>query len=704
MSRRDEDKLIRQLSLLSFLRSKKRPFTAREIQEAVEGYADMSDDTFTRRFFGDRADLAKIGIEIRVLKDSDVPDPAESQLYLLKEEDFLLPEVDFTPDELAALSMALAALDGRFAYARPLRMALTAICHGRQDEFAQFDLLPVALAPDEDARKAGRQLARLEDAAARCRSVCFSYPGPDPDSPVLERTLDPYSLFFIQGHWYVVGRDHLRDAVRTFRVTRIAGPVRFLTEKNRDFYVPAHYDPVAYRARPPWLLGPVRGSATVSVSDDLAWFVERLAPHVQPIATDDDACARFLLPYADADVLLSWVVGLGGCCELIEPVELRSRLLADLMWAWERHEGPGEDSPAAPAVGDGERTAEGRPEPPGKTALKPPRDDVQPIATERLARPVALLHYLLDPERLTLIPWEAIEHDLGLSRDEIEADLALVNLVNFGGGTYALTAEEEKDGIRVTPDVMADTFSRPARLSPLMARALLLALDLLGEAFTAPGLESLTPVRGKIESLVGSAAEGNGVMLDDISLPDREVVEALRQGLRDHHVVELEYLTKGRLEVTTRRVEPYLLFRSQEAWYLEAYCLRADAQRTFKLERVRSAHLTGTTFTPRAEVDLASGRSGRAFIPGDVATWAVVRFEPRWRRHLEDRGTDFVTLPGGVLEARIPYADEGWMAYEVLRFLGEAVLQRPQTARDRIRELAGALAARYERGLGGVAK
>ncbi len=220
----------------------------------------MSDDTFTRRFNGDRHDLEKVGIEIRVLTGSDAADAGEAQLYLLREEDFRLPEAGFTPEELTALSMALAALDGRFAYARPLRLALTAICHGRKGELeGQFGLLPVALAPDEDARKAGKQLARLEDAVARGRTVTFSYPASDPDAPPLERTLDPYSLFFIEGHWYAVGRDHLRDAIRTFRVTRIAGPVRFVTEKSRDFYTPSDYDPAAYRARPPWLLGPVRG-------------------------------------------------------------------------------------------------------------------------------------------------------------------------------------------------------------------------------------------------------------------------------------------------------------------------------------------------------------------------------------------------------------------------------------------------------------
>jgi proteasome accessory factor BC len=698
---RDEEKLIRQLSLLSFLLSKPRPFTAREIQESVEGYWGMSDDTFTRRFNGDRHDLVKAGIEIKVLSGSDAADAGEAQLYLLREEDFRLPEADLTPEELTALSMALAALDGRFAYARPLRLALTAICHGRQDELMeQFGLLPVALAPDEDARKAGKQLARLEDAVARSRTVCFSYPGVEPGAAALERTVDPYSLFFMTGHWYVVGRDHLRDAVRTFRVTRIIGAVRYLTEKTRDFYVPADYDPAAYRARPPWLLGPVTGAATLSVDDDLAWYVERLAPHVRPLPPTDDTSTRFEVPYADAGVLLSWVAGLGGSGELLEPPELRSHLLAGLRAVVRAHSGePDEtaETPATPAAGPPEKAA-------GRSGVKSrPKssgDGAQPIAAEHLARAVALLHYLVDPARPELIPWTLVEHDLGLTRGEIEEDLSLVNMINFGGGTYALMAEAEPGGIRVTPDVMADTFSRPARLSPLMARALLLALDLLGDALTVPGLESLAPIRRKIAALVGDSPEGSAVVLDDGPPQDQEILEAIREGIRDHRVLELEYLTKGRLEITKRQVEPYLLFRGQEAWYLEGYCLQAGGQRTFKLERVRSARPTEAIFAPRPEVDLASGRSGQAFVPGEVATWGLVRFAPRWQRHLEDRGVESTVLADGRLEARIPYADESWMAYDVIRFLGEAVLEKPRSARDRIGVLAAALAARYESGDG----
>lgn len=696
---RDEDKLVRQLSLLSFLLSRPRPFTAREVQESVEGYAGMGDETFTRRFYADRADLAKAGIEIRVTDGPESFGPAETQSFVLAEEDFRLPHVDFTPAELQALTLALAALDGRFAYARPLRLALTAISHGQKDRLHdELDQLPIALAPDEDARQAGRQLAHLEDAAVKGRTVRFLYPSAQGSAAHAERTVDPYGLFLIQGHWYVVGRDHTRDAIRTFRITRIKGQVRYLTEKSRDFSVPSDYDPALYRARPPWLIGPMRGTATVSVGDDLAWFVERLAPHVRAIEGGDAGCSLFAVPYADEHVLLSWVAGLGRCGEVVAPAGLRDTLLCRLREVSRRHSGgPEAVEAAAPPSGPedpvGARPRKGEA---GPAAGPASAGRSEPIAPERLARSIALLHYLLDVRTPELVAWEAVERDLGLTRKEIEEDLALINIVNFGGGTYALYAEAREDGIHVQPDVMAETFAKPARLSPLMARALLLALDLVGEGLSVPGLESLASVRSKVQALVGPGSTASPVVLDDLSPADPALLETLNRGIRDRKVVELEYFTASRRELTERQVEPYLLFRNPDGWYLEAYCLATGGQRTFKLERVRSAHLTEDGFRPRPEVDLAPRRGGRAFLAGEVAAKAGVRFHSRWRRHLEEQGLEVAALANGEVRARIPYADEGWLAQEIIRYLGEAELEYPLAVRERVREAAVALAARYE--------
>ncbi len=678
---RDEDKLIRQLSLLAFLLSQPRPFTAREIQDSVEGYWDMSDETFARRFHGDRTDLAKIGIEVH---GSSQGDAADTQVYFLPEEEYRLPSVEFTPAERQSLAVALAALDGRFAYARPLRLALTAISQGLPNPIHdELEQLPIALAPDEDARQAGKKLARLEDAVTRGKTVCFTYlsAGGTPE----ERRLDPYSLFLIQGRWYAVGFDHLRHGIRTFRITRISGAVRFLTEKARDFTIPGDYDPGEYRARPPWLIGKIRGTATVKVEEELAWWVSRLQPHVEWLRDDTAGCSYFSLPYADEDVLLSWAVGLGVCGELLEPADLRAKLADSLVRVARAHAGDplGLGAPVRPH--SEARAAVAR------TSIH----RIEPIAPEHLARAISLVQYLVDERTPGLVTWQTLGDDLGLTRAEIEADLSLINLVNFGGGTYALVAEADDRGVTVTRDVMSEVFSRPARLSPLMTRALLLAFDLLGETIKMDSTESLLSVREKIRLLAGSIPGQKGIVVDDIVRPSPDLFEVLNGSIRKHRVVEIQYFTPTRGRLSTRRVEPYLLFRSRDGWYLEAFCLSAQAQRTFRLEFIRGAGATAEVFEPRSEVDLTSRLAGAAFPAGGSVSWATVRFAPRWRSYLDDRGVTHETLPGGSLLARMPYLDERWVVREVVRFLGDATLEFPASARRETQRLAGSLSLLY---------
>ena len=55
----DTDKLIRQLSLVAFLMAERRALTARDVKGNVEGYSEMSDEAFARRFYSDRAELRR---------------------------------------------------------------------------------------------------------------------------------------------------------------------------------------------------------------------------------------------------------------------------------------------------------------------------------------------------------------------------------------------------------------------------------------------------------------------------------------------------------------------------------------------------------------------------------------------------------------------------------------------------------------------
>ena len=65
----DTDKLIRQLSLVAFLMAERRAVTARDIKGQVEGYQEMSDEAFARRFYSDRAELIALGVPLHSQRD-----------------------------------------------------------------------------------------------------------------------------------------------------------------------------------------------------------------------------------------------------------------------------------------------------------------------------------------------------------------------------------------------------------------------------------------------------------------------------------------------------------------------------------------------------------------------------------------------------------------------------------------------------------
>jgi predicted DNA-binding transcriptional regulator YafY len=177
--------------------------------------------------------------------------------------------------------------------------------------------------------------------------------------------------------------------------------------------------------------------------------------------------------------------------------------------------------------------------------------------------------------------------------------------------------------------------------------------------------------------------------------PDPQVVAVLNRAIRDHSLVEIKYFTTSRGTLGERLVEPYLLFHSPDGWYLEAYCRKAGAQRTFKLERICEARSSGDKFTRRTELDLRRRRTGEAPV-AEATAWATVAFDPRWHTYLEERGAKCNLRADGRVQAYMPYLEETWIAQEVVRYLGDAVLESPVSVRAKIRETATALASRYQ--------
>src|SRR5438105_9151400 len=184
----------------------------------------MNEDAFARRFYADRSELEALGIVLSIEKPAD--GTVEQETYSLPPENFHLPPIEFTDEELAALQTALALLDGEFAYAEPLRLALQQISWGRPSPLRSPEQSSVALGITASAGGAelSARLAKVETAIFRHKTILFDYYTMERDQ-VGPRRVDPYHLLFQGGQFYLLGYAHEREAIRVFRLSRVRGKV-----------------------------------------------------------------------------------------------------------------------------------------------------------------------------------------------------------------------------------------------------------------------------------------------------------------------------------------------------------------------------------------------------------------------------------------------------------------------------------------------
>ena len=309
-----EEKLERLLNLTAALVDASRPLSAAEIQQRVAGYAPDK-TAFRRTFERDKLELRELGVPIEV---RPVPGTSpEEQGYWVDRDRYELPDPGLTQEELAALRLALESLgvgDPESTIAGALRRL------GGSVVADDADLAPdVAMVADLDLDP---RLGSLFAAVSDCIPIEFDYRAAGGDS---HRRLEPWSLGFRRGHWYLEGRDVDRDAPRQFRLDRILGTVA-LGEPG-GFIAPV--DVGAPSDRDPWRFG----------GDDRLDAVLRVAPELQshvaevlgPRATatpDTDGWTVFTVEITSISGFRSFVLGLLDGAEVLGPPVLRDDVIS----------------------------------------------------------------------------------------------------------------------------------------------------------------------------------------------------------------------------------------------------------------------------------------------------------------------------------------------------------------------------------------
>ena len=675
---KDTEKLIRQLSLISFLMAERRPVSALEIKQDVEGYSQMNDEAFARRFYADRAELESLGIHLKVDKPAEGYYEAEN--YSLPPENFYLPAIEFTDEQLGALRMALHLLDGEFAYAEPLRLALQQLTWGKPNplEAPEERSVTLAVTPGAGGRDVSQRLSKIETAIFRRKTIVFDYYTIGRDSTET-RKVDPYHLLYKGGQFYLIGHSHERNDVRVFRVSRVRAKVGYSSKAEHDFNRPEDFDPREYATRTDWQLGEPVGRARIWLSDRIDWLALRHFGHAGEVSEADDGVI-FETDYASARQMVSWVLGLGEHARIEGPPELVTEARARLEQIIDLHTDPPElaarvERVVEEAEDDGDREA-------------------SPIRPERFARLVTLAGILIDAAR------EGRKLELGelcgqlqVSEQELRQDIDVLNVVNFGGGSYVLYAEITGDQIEVDPEPYGDNFARPARLLPLEAKALVAAIDLIGEHLPEG---SLSGARQKIVDALGQDPAHEGLQITTAKGDDSEVARVVSRAIAERRLLEIEHYKEELDEFTKRRIEPYKLMNGREGWYVHSWDPDKDDTRSFRLDRIRSATVLDESFERRPGIEpdvhgwpstgeVADSRIARVWMAPERARWARED-----KRVVEDLADEAVVV-------ELSFAGHEYLAREILKEAGDAVVLEPEDSRQAVLEAAEALAGAAKR-------
>lgn len=273
------DKLTRWLDLIAALLRRRQPASFEQLCSDVPAYAASGArrDSVLRTFERDKDELRRLGIAIETLTDAH----AGESLYRLRAEAFYLPYLSLcdsefprtvdarsierpkgfgyqglsiypvTPDERVTLRRAASRVRalGNPTLDRDAESAL------RKLEF-DLGLLPVA-EPLVTANPVDAAVFELLGAALDDRKrVTFTYRSIGREV-IGSRTVEPYGLVFMTGHWYLVARDVTAEDIRQFRISRISDATPNGSKRQQpDYEIPVTFDLPAHAAsRQAWELG-----------------------------------------------------------------------------------------------------------------------------------------------------------------------------------------------------------------------------------------------------------------------------------------------------------------------------------------------------------------------------------------------------------------------------------------------------------------
>ena len=309
---------------------------------------------------------------------------------------------------------------------------------------------------------------------------------------------------------------------------------------------------------------------------------------------------------------------------------------------------------------------------------------------KRLGRILLMLPYAIQNPGVSV---GELSKRFGVPKKEVIDDLNLVFLCGLPGYGPGDLIDVSFDDDRIYVD-MADYFAAPLRLTPGEALSLYAGGVALSELPDLENAESLRSALKKLGTALGVDGEQGGIGVRFEPAP-ADHLATLREALSSQRRVKLEYLSASRGEITEREVDPWGLIAALGRWYLVAWDGLTDEERMFRLDRMKTAEITGDEanvpddFDPERYKGAFTGDGGQGRVTLEISPEAARWFEDYYPVESSE------ALDDGWRRVTMVSSGERWVATLMLQLGRDCRAPEPASLGSKARELAASIAARH---------
>ena len=288
-----------------------------------------------------------------------------------------------------------------------------------------------------------------------------------------------------------------------------------------------------------------------------------------------------------------------------------------------------------------------------------------------------------------------LKRDLAYMRDRLNAPIVFDREV----GGYRL----EKQSGNLKYELPGLWFNADEIFALLTMQHLLNGLDSGG--ILTPHIK---PLKSRLTELLGSTNDPLDQLQKRIKIEtmgsrkfNLDHFQAIGSSLLKRKRLHIDYLGRGKNELTSRDISPQRLIYYKDNWYLDGWCHLKEDIRSFSVDAIQRVEILEIKAKDVSEEKLNEELgSGYGIFSGKDVKWVTLKFSPeraRWvskeKWHPKQEGQ---FLDDGSYQLKIPYSKEPELLIDVMKYGPDVEVTAPEDLRKKIQATLIKTLEKYE--------